>query len=128
MGDRSKAWAVSLLVATFVAGAAVGVGAGALWMKPQERGPAHLLGLLTEELQLTPRQQDSIGAVIWSHWNRSNSLWDAVKPRFDTLRADMDSELVQLLTADQAAKYRAFIVERRHRREREGRTTGTVPR
>ena len=128
MGDRSKTLAVSLLIATFIAGAAVGVGATALWMKPPGRGPAHLLAVLAEQLHLTPGQRDSVGAVIWSHWNRTNGLWDTMKPRFDTLRADMDTQLVRLLTPEQAAKYRALIVERRHRREQEGRNTGTVPR
>jgi hypothetical protein len=128
MGYRSKTWAVSLLAATFVAGAAVGVGTGALWMKPPQRGPAHLLDVLSDELRLAPSQRDSVGAVIWSHWNHTNGLWDTVKPRFDTLRADMDSQLVRLLTPDQATRYRSLIVERRRRREQEGRSTGTVPR
>lgn len=128
MGERSKTWAVLLLAATFVAGAAVGIGTGALWMKPSPRGPAALLGVLNDQLQLTQGQRDSVGGVIWSHWNRTNSLWDTVKPRFDTLRADMDSELVRLLTPEQATKYRSLIVERRHRRELEGRSSGTVPR
>ena len=128
MGERSRTWAVLLLAATFVAGAAVGVGAGALWMKRPGRGPSALLGTLTEQLQLTPAQRDSVGGVIWSHWNRTNSLWDTVRPRFDTLRADMDSQLVRLLTPEQATKYRSLIVERRHRREQEGRSSGIVPR
>jgi len=125
MLNRSKTWAVVLLVATFVAGMAVGAGGRGLWMPRAEasagpsHGPDRMLASLTTELRLTPVQHDSLGAILQRHWARMNDVWEAVKPRFDTIRSDMDSEVVRQLTPDQAAQYRDHVARYRHRQERE---------
>jgi len=128
MFSRSKTWAAALLLATFVAGAAVGAGARTMWARRAARhGPDHFLGVLTQELRLTPLQHDSVGAVIWRHWHRTNALWDSLKPRFDSVRANMDSEVVRLLTPDQATKYRDHVTRHRHQREQERQENGRRP-
>ena len=48
-----------------------------------------------------------------------NAVWDAVRPRFDSVRVEMDSAVVRQLTPDQAAKYRDHVTRYRHRQEQE---------
>jgi hypothetical protein len=125
MLNRSTTWAVALLAATFGAGVVVGVGSRALWVRyasaaapERARGVERLMGELNGELRLTPRQRDSVHAILERHYTRMSDAWEAVRPRFDTLRAAMDSEVSRQLTAEQQATYRNIIARHRHQRER----------
>jgi hypothetical protein len=130
MLTRSKTWALLLLAATFLAGTTVGSGLRALWARRAEaaatrtRGPDRMLAALTTELELTPAQHDSVGAVLQRHWVRLNAVWERVRPRFDSIRADMDSEVVRQLSAEQAAKYRDHVTRYRRRQEQERQPAG----
>jgi len=125
MLNRSTTWAVALLAATFGAGVVVGVGSRALWVRyasaaapERARGVERLMGELNGELRLTPVQRDSVHAILERHYTRMSDAWEAVRPRFDTLRAAMDSEVSRQLTAEQQATYRNLIARHRHQRER----------
>jgi hypothetical protein len=125
MLNRSTTWAVALLAATFVAGVAVGIGSRALWVRyasaaapERARGVERLMGELNGELRLTPLQRDSVHAILERHYTRMSEAWETVRPRFDTLRAAMDSEVSRQLTPDQQATYRDLIARHRHQRER----------
>ena len=125
MLNRSTTWATLLLVATFIAGIVVGVGGRALWVRsayggaPERgRGVEPLVAELTDELALTPVQRDSVHAILQRHFTRMAAVWDTVRPRFDALRAEMDSEVTAHLTPDQQAKYRDHMARHRHQREK----------
>jgi hypothetical protein len=125
MLNRSTTWATLLLVATFIAGIVVGVGGRALWVRsayggaPERgRGVDRLVAELTDELALTPVQRDSVHAILQRHWTRMAAAWDTVRPRFDALRAEMDSEVVVHLSPGQQAKYRDHMARHRHQREK----------
>ena len=125
MLNRSTTWAVALLATTFGAGIAVGVGGRALWVRyasaaAPERGHGveGLMHELSGELRLTPRQRDSVHTILERHYTRMSEAWEAVRPRFDTLRAAMDSEVARQLTPEQQAIYRDLIARHRHQRER----------
>src|SRR5213082_168249 len=125
MLNRSTTWAVALLAATFVAGLAVGIGSRALWVRyasaaapERAHGVERLMGELNGELRLTPPQRDSVHAILQRHYTRMSEAWETVRPRFDTLRAGMDSEVSRQLTPDQQAIYRDLIARHRHQRER----------
>lgn len=125
MLNRSKTWAVLLLVATFLTGLVVGASVRAIWARGADqagrsRGPDRMLAALTAELQLTPSQHDSVGAILQRHWAEGTTVWDAVRPQFDSIRVRMDSDVIRQLTADQAAKYRDHVTRYRHHQE-EGR-------
>src|SRR2546425_7513607 len=45
-----------------------------------------------QELRLTPAEHDSLAAILQQHWTRMNAVWDAVRPRFDSIRVEMRSE------------------------------------
>ncbi len=125
MLNRPTAWAMLLLVTTFAAGIVVGVGGRALWGRvayggapERSRGVEPLVAELTDELALTPVQRDSVHAILQRHFTRMAAVWDTVRPRFDALRAEMDSEVTAHLTPDQQAKYRDHMARHRHQREK----------
>ena len=126
MPNRSTVWAAVFLAATFAAGIAVGAGARALWVRraaaaspDRAHGIDHMMSELNEELKLTPAQSDTVRAVLQRHWTKMSAVWEAVRPRFDTLRAEMDAEVSRHLTADQQAKYRDHVTRYRRQRDRE---------
>jgi len=125
MLNRSITRAVALLAATFGAGVAVGVGGRALWVRyasaaaPERvHGVERLMAELNGELRLTPPQRDSVHAILQRHYARMSEAWEIVRPRFDTLRAAMDSEVSRQLTPGQQATYRDLVARHRHQRER----------
>jgi hypothetical protein len=124
MLNRSKTWAIALLVATFVVGVVVGAGSRGVWARY-----AHAAGLdksridhmkadLDRDLGLTAAQRDSVHAVLDRHWSDMKAAWEAVRPRFDSMRAQMDSDLTRQLTPEQQARYRDLMARHRHHREK----------
>jgi hypothetical protein len=131
MLNRSTTWAVVFLVATFAAGIAVGAGGRALWVRyasaaaPERgRGLDRMLDELTEELRLGPAQRDSVRAIVQRHRTRMTAVWETVRPRFDSMRAQMDSEVARQLTPDQQAKYRDHVTRYRHQKDQEQADSG----
>src|SRR5881396_3611135 len=127
MLNRSTTWAVVFLVATFAAGLAVGAGGRALWVRyasaaapDRGRGLDRMMDELTEELQL-----DSVRAIVQRHRTRMTAVWETVRPRFDSMRAQMDSEVALQLTPDQQAKYRDHVARYRHQKDQEQADTGS---
>ncbi|HZI23238.1 MAG TPA: hypothetical protein VFD76_11990 [Gemmatimonadales bacterium] len=126
MLNRSTTQAAVFLAATFAAGIAVGVGGRALWVRraaaaapERAHGVDRLMGELDGELRLTPAQHDSVHAILQRHWTRISAAWEEVRPRFDTMRAAMDSEVSRQLTPEQQATYRDHMARYRHQRERD---------
>jgi Spy/CpxP family protein refolding chaperone len=107
---RSTRSAVLLLIATFVLGAAAGV-AGAALFGPSDQGghrrpdPDRYRKRLTQELKLTPAQQDSVRAILKLHKASVDSAWADAGNRIETLRTVIRSEISQQLTPDQQRKY-----------------------
>src|SRR5256886_12012945 len=125
MLNRSTTWAAALLVATFGAGVAVGVGGRAMWVRyasaaspERAHGVERLMGEMDRDLRLTPVQRDSVHSILQRHYTRMSEAWETVRPRFATLRAGMDSDLTRQLTPEQQATYRDLIARHRHQRER----------
>jgi hypothetical protein len=73
---------------------------------------------MTEELKLSTEQQDSIRSVLDRHRPAMDSMWQEVRPRFDSVRAIMRGEIRTQLSSDQQQKYQQMI-ERREREQRE---------
>ncbi len=123
MLNRSTTWAVTLLVATFAAGVAVGAGGRALWVRhaaaaapERARGVDRMMAELDDELRLTPVQHDSVRAILQRHWTEMGALWEKVRPPFDSMRARLDSEVSHQLTPEQQARYRDHVARYRHQR------------
>jgi hypothetical protein len=132
MLNRSTTWAVVFLVATFAAGIAVGAGGRALWVRyasaaaPERgRGLDRMMDELNAELRLDPAQRDSVRAIVQRHRTRMTAVWETVRPRFDSMRAQMDSEVARQLTPEQQVKYRDHVTRYRHQKEQEKADTGS---
>lgn len=85
------------------------------------------VSLLTTELALTAAQQDSVRVVLARHNGAMDALWDEIRPRVDSLRGVIRSEIAPHLTAEQQAKFTALTArldaERREQREKSKGTT-----
>ncbi len=132
MLNRSTTWAVLFLVATFAAGLAVGAGGRALWVRyasaaapDRARGLDRMMVELNDELHLDPAQRDSVRAILQRHRTRMTAVWETVRPRFDSMRAQMDSDVARQLTPEQQAKYRDHVTRYRHQKEQEKGDTGS---
>ena len=132
MLNRSTTWAVAFLVAAFAAGLAVGAGGRALWVRyasaaapERTRGLDRMMDELNAELRLDSAQRDSVRAILQRHRTRMTAVWETVRPRFDSMRAQMDSEVARQLTPEQQAKYRDHVTRYRHQREQEKTDTGS---
>jgi len=113
--------AIGLLLAIF----ALGLVAGGVGLRVLERSRAtagrHPSGReayfarLTTELDLTAAQQDSLRAIIRRNEPVMDSMWQDIRPRFDSVRITMRNEIRAQLTPDQQRKYTEML----ERRERE---------
>lgn len=114
--------AVGLLAAVFLVGVLTGAGAIAVARSAdaddgRERGRGGgYVQRLTDELDLTTAQQDSVRAILDRYEPAFDSLWHETRPRFETLRAGIRSEVRTHLTNDQRTEYDA-LVERHRRRD-----------
>lgn len=109
----SRAGPLMLLVATFVLGAFVG-GAATTFAERRshakhERSRPSFVERLTKELDLTATQRDSIQAVFDRHQPAMDSLWQRMRPEFESERQVIRNEVTALLTPEQRAKYAALI-------------------
>ena len=118
MFSRSKAQAVTLLAAVFLAGGAAGWGA-ALWSgaRRPRRGPDAMVDFLDHKLHLRPAQRDSVRAIFTRHHAEVEAIWREVHPRYDSLRAELRREISAQLDSIQRGAYARLIEELEHQRQ-----------
>jgi Spy/CpxP family protein refolding chaperone len=107
-----------LLIAVFLAGALVGGVVARLRPPMPGRDANGMLKHMTEELDLTQVQQDSIKAVLDRYRPAMDSAWAEVRPRIETVRARIRSDIADQLTAEQRTKYEEML--KRHDAPRQG--------
>lgn len=108
-----------LLVAVFLAGALVGgVVARLRPAMVSGRDANGMIRQLTEELDLTQVQQDSIKAVLERWRPTMDSAWAEVRPRIETVRASIRSEIAAQLTPEQRTKHEEMM--KRHTETHQG--------
>ena len=124
MIPRSRLGAVALLGAAMAFGALVG-GIAVSAAEHRGTGPGNhnhgrdgYVARLTEELTLDSEQQESVRAVLNRHKPVMDSMWQEVRPRFDSVRTIIRGEIRSLLSPEQQGKYQQLI-ERREREQRE---------
>jgi hypothetical protein len=126
MLNRSKLLAVSLLIAVFVAGGAVGGVVVATWgdstqgrqVPPRPR--RSYTDFLTQELKLSDVQHDSVQAIVSRRDTAMRALWQEVGPKFDTLRSQVRAEIMRVLNDEQRAAYESLIQASERRRPDRG--------
>jgi hypothetical protein len=125
---RSRTWALALLAAVFLAGGAAG------WALARRRpprpggGPDAVAAFLSRRLNLTPVQRESVRAVFVRHHEEMETIWGAVRPRLDSLRAVVRTEVNAQLTPDQQARYAQLLADLEHQHDEHARRDTTLPR
>lgn len=119
----ARFWVLAAFLVTFLAGAAVDHGVQ-VWRR--SRGsrmiggragvprPDLMIAALTRQLNLSAAQQDSARAVFARHRCDLRDIWRVAHPRFDSLRARVDSELTAFLNPDQRAAFQKFSGKHEH--------------
>jgi Spy/CpxP family protein refolding chaperone len=119
MFDKSKAWAVGLLIAVAVAGFAAGaVSEG--WFARHGRGSDRggYSGYLTHELNLSAPQHDSIAGILRRHRPEMRAIFATIRPQMDSARARVSDEIRRILTPQQQAAYQKLLDRDRAERAR----------
>lgn len=104
----SRLGAGLLLVAVFVAGTIAGgafEAAHVLGPKHPPRGPDGFVRHLADELTLSAPQQDSVRAILQRHKPQMDSAWAEMRPRVETLRETIRSEIAAQLDSTQRVKF-----------------------
>jgi Spy/CpxP family protein refolding chaperone len=131
MLNRTKLYAVVLLIAVFAAGIAIGAGVSAAASErgghgdgSQPRRQEGYADRLERELQLTTAQRDTVDHILNRYQDSMNIVWHAMRPRMDSIRAAVRFDIMNALDSTQQAAYRDFIHRTdsaRTSRSREGR-------
>ena len=101
---RSRSGAALLLLGTFVIGGLIGGALTALADHRAHQRPSYVDRLATD-LSLDQSQRDSIRAVLERHQPAMDSLWQLIRPQFQSERQLIRNEIGALLSAEQKAKY-----------------------
>jgi hypothetical protein len=127
MLGRSRTWAVALLAAVFLAGGAAGWALAKRRAADPPRGPDAIASYLGRRLDLTPAQQESVRAVFVRHHEETQAIWGAVRPRLDSLRSVVRTEVNAQLTPDQQARYARLLADLEHQHDERARRDSTSP-
>jgi len=131
MMSKSTRTATLLLLLAFALGAVAGAGGLALSHRPpgmgRSSGSTGYLARLSKDLDLTPAQRDSVGAILTRFEPRMDSVWQEFRPKFETVRAAIRSDINAQLTPDQQRRY-AELLERQDARRRNGKDASNAPR
>jgi hypothetical protein len=129
MLGRSRAWAVALLAAVFLAGGAAGwaLGKRSAAAPRAGGGPDAIASFLGRRLDLTPVQQESVRAVFARHHAEMQAIWGEVRPRLDSLRMAVRTEVNAQLTPEQRTRYARLLADLEHQHDERGRRDTTSP-
>ncbi len=120
MENRSKVWAVGLLLAIGSAGFAGGAATmNYVGEQPRQlRRQCSYSGMLKRELHLSEAQRDSVRAIWRRHRGEFRSALSPVQPQLDSIRAQVRAELRAMLTPEQRTAFDHLIARERSERER----------
>ena len=116
MFDKSKAWAVGLLIAVAAAGFAAGFAVQS-WTSHRGRGDGYS-GYLTRELGLTAAQHDSVAAILRRHRPELHAIFLTIRPQIDSARSRVNEEIRAVLTSAQQPAYQKVLDRDRAERAR----------
>lgn len=120
MFNKSKAWAITLLVAVALIGGVVGAALQS-WASSGHRhrsGRLTYSGYLTRELQLDSAQHDSVVAILHRHQPGIRALFQTIRPQLDSARAGVADEIRGILTPAQREIYQRLLDRDRAERAR----------
>ncbi|HTL04343.1 MAG TPA: periplasmic heavy metal sensor [Gemmatimonadales bacterium] len=101
---RSRSGAALLLIGTFVIGALLGGALTAMADHRAHKRPSYVDRLATD-LGLSQAQKDSVQAVLERHQPAMDSLWQLIRPQFQSERQLIRNEISTLLSDEQKTRY-----------------------
>jgi len=116
MFNKSRAWAVGLLVAVAAVGFAAGFAVQS-WAARRGRSDGYS-GYVTRELGLTAAQHDSIVAILRRHRPEMHAIFLTIRPQIDSARARVSDEIRGVLTPAQQSAYQQLLDRDRAERAR----------
>ncbi len=116
MFNKSKAWAVGLLIAVAAVGFAAGMAVQS-WTSHRGRGDGYS-GYLTRELGLTQAQHDSIAAILRRHRPEMHAIFLTIRTQIDSARTRVNDEIRGVLTPAQQPAYQKLLDRDRAERAR----------
>lgn len=128
MFDKSKLWATGLLLAAFVAGAAVGSTANAVFgiggpavalfgergrggdgeRRDRPRPETSFLDRLDRELKLSPAQRDSVAGILKRYDEPMRELWRRGRQQLDSMRLQVRSDITAVLDERQREQFQVI--------------------
>lgn len=121
MFNQSKAFAVGLLVAVFLAGIALGA-SGSRWIighrAPPPRPNRAYADRLAQQLRLDSAQRDSVATILRRYDPQMRAIFASVQPQMDSLRERLRAEIRTQLTPAQQTAYQQLIERDRARFQR----------
>ena len=120
MFNKSKAWAITLLVAVTVVGLVAGAALQS-WVAGRHGhrgGRPTYASYLTRELQLSAAQHDSVAAILDRHLPELHALFQTIRPQVDSARARVADQIRLVLTPAQRETYQRLLDRDRAERAR----------
>ncbi len=120
MFNKSKAYAITLLVVVAVVGALAGAAIRG-WLSGSHGdhgGRQTYSGYLTQQLGLSAAQHDSVVAILRRHRPELHALFQSIRPQVDSARARVADEIRGILTPAQREAYQRLLDRDRAERAR----------
>ncbi len=120
MFNKSKAYAITLLVVVAVVGALAGAAIRG-WLsgaRDGHGGHQTYSGYLTQQLGLSAVQRDSVVAILRRHRPELRALFQTIRPQVDSARARVADEIRGILTPAQREAYQRLLDRDRAERAR----------
>jgi hypothetical protein len=109
---RQLALGLVILVCGIVIGASGGLLLGKrLWHPPRDPMPRDVMPRMTERLNLTPEQQKQIGQIVSKRLVAVAEIRKEMRPRIGEQMQLMQSEVAEVLNAEQKAEWRRWFRE-----------------
>jgi hypothetical protein len=115
---KSRFGAILLLVGTFVLGGLLG-GTLTSWgerrtheRSRRDRPRPSYIERLSQDLNLTQPQRESIQVILDRHQPKMDSIWGEIRQKFPLLEAErlaVRQEVIGVLTAEQQTRYNAIV-------------------
>jgi hypothetical protein len=113
MKTGPKFWAMGLLLSAFGVGTAFGGVVSTAWGDDEDgerRGrPGGYSEMMARELGLSDSQQDSVAAILETSRPEMCEIWQEYRPRFDTLRSTIRTQIRELLDEEQQVLHQELM-------------------
>ena len=90
------------------------------WSGAREHTQAKMLAKFNAKLNLSSEQQQKVSVILQQKRGRIDALRGEMRPKFEEIRNSTRSEIRQILTPEQQAKFDAMIAEREARKKQSG--------